>query len=343
MMSEHLLDRYVLLRFRVNAGSLTLSEEQVFEAARASNVRYVVSATLRPVGDDVSVRAQLATASGEQLVTTRLLASRNEFGDRIEQLVNRTLARFWPAVFRYEITCSEDLPFDSIGPWQLVARSVLQIAKDKRPNIETIELLRHAFAHSWLAAALYNRIQVRISSNVTEDSEEALIHANHSMRLNPYIGLETAALLHSSIGDKSLASAFVSRYQTSYGTLRSEGLLGALIHLGRAQEVVDVVGHDPQPSEYECLGQALEVIGDFEGAVIVRRKCIALAPDHYARWVQLANTLSHQNEREEALSAWENAKKLLPTLTLEDLESIVWLYPGQEEAMLGGLRRLGLD
>ncbi len=68
-----------------------------------------------------------------------------------------------------------------------------------------------------------------------------------------------------------------------------------------------------------------------------------MLPNFLGSWVELANTLGHLNRREEALSAWESAKKLEPRLTLEVYENVAWMFPGQDDGKFGGLRRLGLD
>ncbi len=100
-------------------------------------------------------------------------------------------------------------------------------------------------------------------------------------------------------------------------------MLFALINLGRDQEVVDLVGDDHRPvMEDVAIGNALELIGDFEAALIVRKRYVAILPNFLGSWVELANTLGHLNRREEALSAWESAKKLEPRLTLEVYENI---------------------
>jgi len=125
-------------------------------------------------------------------------------------------------------------------------------------------------------------------------------------------------------------------------------VMGMILNsMGRPQETIrmreQVMRLDPQSVPYLIpLGDAYRMTGQYEEAISVLKRAIALALNNLGAHLYLAATYSEFDREEEARAEVAEVLRLSPQFSLEALGQMPYKDPAEGERVLAALRKAGL-
>ncbi len=360
----NLLTNFQLLRVTARSSSFAYkgTSPDIRAAGQELGVRYVVEGSIRRVGDNIRVTAQLVrTSDGSHVWSNTYDRSITEIfavQDEVVEAICDTL--------RVKIVQAEDRriraqPPASLDAWALLMRADQIIVTDRVSRDEQLSLIReslkidpeYARANSMMAAVLANNVVRGFTHNSDAIREQVEYHAELAMDGGQSVPgvLMNVAAAYGGMGDRQRALKLSERARELFGRPWSAhaGMLGAAGRIDEAiTELKDVMAESPTSvggGLARDMGRLLAIRGDYEEALpfaVSARDTGALDPMLHA---DLANLYGHLGRIEEAREAWAKAQKLAPGFTVKARQSGWRQSYGTDEAaeaLTGGFRKAGI-
>jgi adenylate cyclase len=317
------------------------------QAASDLGVRYVVTGSVREMGEKARVTAELVDGdTGTRLWGDRFDSTRETIFELQDEITRTIASHIEPELTRAEISRIERRPLENLDVWELYHRAHGLISLkgfNAQTFKESISLLRRAtaldpefpIAHAYLSLQLALSYLMRMDvgeNNLTEKSMESLEKAlqldTHDSTVLGYTGCALCDMGQRQRGldlleravenDPSNAQAWVA-----YGA----GLLGA----GRARDGVEKLKYGIRISPLDdrlafwgnVLAFALFRAGKPDEAIEEARRACRRDDKLLAPRVTLAMIFASQGLRKEAEDAMADAKRIHPKVTAEEVQPVV--------------------
>ncbi len=333
---------------------------------RELGVRYVLEGSIRKIGEQIRVTAQLIEAeTGVQLWADRYnrpIATIFELQDEVCTSIAEVLGG--------EIFAGEVARFGRQRPENLDAWGLYIKARGLQGNrgfiAETVPLLRRAVeldenlavAHAYLSYCLQTNVSFGASHDPEKDLAEATSAMERSLQLardNPTV-ITFCARTMSTVGGIERAIRMVEQaIETSPFFPDLYWALGYLLVCdGRAEEAIDANRRALRQSPRDLnaaavhmwIAMAQVLLDDHEGAVLSVRESVERNPKNFTGWIVLANSLALIDRITEAHEAIERAKVIAPRFSLSLAEDrFQAMFENEEDAakLTAGLRKLDLE
>ena len=357
--------RWLLVIARNSSFTYKTGPVDVKQVGRELGVRYILEGSVRRSGQRVRVTAQLIDAStGLQVWAERFDSELMDFLALQDQITGSVVASIEPHLYAAEGFRSQHKTLESLDGWGFVMRAMPYIWTWARSdNEKALTYLKrateidpgYARANSLLAWAYAARTHTgwapidesldlalafaRLA--VEQDGKDPWAHLAlgwvHSLsrRFRPAVDeLNVALQLNPSFafGHAMLGMAY------GYAGYADEGLQ----HLALAMRLSP---RDPQLARYlSAMGLCHLMARRFADAVELERRSVQLRPHFLAAWRTLAAAAGLSGDRDLAISALAEAKRLQPDLSIDWIEKHHPIVHGRDRAMyIEGLRAAGLE
>ena len=332
---------------------------------RELGVRYVLEGSVRRAGERVRVNAQLVDAEVDRHVwAERFDRQMDDIFELQDDIVASIAATVGPEITLAEIERARGKRPDTLDAWDHYLRAIAAYHRMTRENVEeAISLLNKAleiepgFAnasallglchvyigmHGWVRPARQafdearriTKEAVRLAPSspetnqalalvlwATGESEQAITAAKHAIELNPNYAEAYAVL--------SLALTF-------FGELE-EGL--AACHVAARCNPRDTRGS----RLYDAMGHAYFMLGDYEKAIEVSKKCLYQNPSLFGAMVTLAGSYAYLGREAEAKYYVDELLRLIPRYSLRAVrKNPMFIRPEHIEKLIESMRLAGL-
>ncbi|ACP25699.1 adenylate cyclase [Sinorhizobium fredii NGR234] len=335
-------------------------------AARALDVRYVLTGNLRRRGEDLSLGVQLVdTATHRTVWAERYTRKLEEIFAVQEEIVGLIIT-----AVDAEVRSSEreralrKLP-ETMDAWELFHRGLWHVYNFSIDQIEAAEECfrratvlhpRFALGHAGLAQAAVVRIVWQMSEDIPATLESGLAHARHAVALDgahpyPHVMLGRLLTCQGELGlahdhlriaielNPSYAHAFYALAQVHIWSGRPGE---ALSYIDRA---IRFSPRDPLLSMFMTVRSVcLFLIGDIAGAEASARAAIGRQARECWSRLGLAAALAESGRTDEALATVAEAKTILPNLSIATLDNLIGrMAPAPRQRIINALNRAGLE
>jgi TolB-like protein len=333
---------------------VTLEAQQIGERR---GVRYVLGGAAQKGGDRVRVTARLTDAqSGRELWAQRYEETDGDVLELQDQIVNSIDYDLFDPVLIAEGERLRNIPDEELDAWGLCARARVPI-RDRASRNRVRALLEQAvardpdfaFAHSLFGLVLTTMIFNQFSRRPEEDAQLARRMADRALSLAPnnIVVLNQASFVHRVVGDPDHALHLAER-AAQIGGRPWAPLPQALITVGRFEDALALasttIGDNLSPG---TMAVASLAAGKLQDALDWARRATTTTPQEFLNWAYLACAQARLGQTDEARASIARAKEIVPTFTLDLYEKGIRIgWRNREdivEAMMGGLRELGLD
>jgi adenylate cyclase len=332
---------------------------------RELGVRYVLEGSVRRAGERVRVNAQLIDAEvGRHVWAEKFDRQMDDVFELQDDIVARIAATVGPEITLAEIERARSKRPGTLDAWDHYLRAIAAYHKMTKDDVaEAISLLNLAievesdFANAYALLGLchlHNGMHgwVQPARQAFEEAErvakEAVRLAPSSPETNQAIALVLWATGES---EKSITAAkcaidlnpnFAEAYVvlglalTFFGELE-EGL-AACQRAGRRSP------RDARGSRlYDAMGHAYFMLGDYEQAIEVSKKCLHQDPSMFGAVVTLAGSYAYLDRKLEAKRYVDELLHLIPRYSLGAVRKNPWFVRSEHiEKLIEGLRLAGL-
>lgn len=304
--------------------------------SRDLGVRYVVLGTIMKSGDTAQIQAEVVDGlTGKQLWSDvfRLTLSLDDIFELQRKLAVAIAGRLQPRLVRAEVDRAMARQPEALQAWELVNRARQPLAGSQQIK-EAISNLRRAIeldpnyaeAHALLAA--FDSYKAILFGPQHATSAKKL--ADRAMELEPTndIALLAAGAACVNLTQYDEGLRYCERaVELNPSSAQAWAILG-LARLGRDKDADSALealnlAMELSPADdqlyiwYHLKGPCFAELGDFESAVEVAQKSVGLYRGWFFSWLCLSQYLAVCGRRDEAMAAWEEAKRGLPVLTPE--------------------------
>jgi len=203
-------------------------------------------------------------------------------------------------------------------------------------------------AHASLALGLTETLIASLSSDIDKDKAEALQHSDMALGIAPsqvYV-LMLCSTVNRVLGDAALAQQLAERIESITSKKAPFSLYPALIANGHAAKAADQAAESPGTTE-PYAGIACVVAGRFGDAEKHFWQSLRVDSKDHLAWLNLANAFAYQNRLEEAENALQEAKSIVPTLSLAEYENRLRLEWRDDDEivkpLVDGLKQLNIN
>lgn len=369
-MTEELINSLVQFEgWRVTARNSSFAYKgkspDVREVGRDLGVRYVVEGSIRKVGENIRVTAQLIrTDDGSHVWSNtydRPLAEIFELQDDVVSAISKTLTG---RLLNEERERSTRAGPESLDAWALLVRARGITPNNRKSRDEQLSLVQESLkidpdypaANAVMAFTLARNLLAPSAGSKDDSIAEARDYAERALRLGKtdVFMLQMTSAAYGLLGDnrKSLALAESACRITGR---KSGNLANTLGRLGRTDEAIEIFRalideglHNSEVATAHERGLAtqLAIKGEYEEAL--KYTLIARDVDPMSWIIQgdLVNLYGHLGQSEKALEAWSELLAQVPTSTVQSWQ-IAWRrqYGTDQmvEALTGGLRKAGIE
>jgi adenylate cyclase len=337
----------------------------VKRVGRELGVRYVLEGSVRRAGERVRVNAQLVDAEVDRHVwAERFDRQMDDIFELQDDIVASIAATVGPEITLAEIERARGKRPDTLDAWDHYLRAIAAYHKTTKDDVaEAISLLNKAIEvepdfgnayallglchlhfgmHGWVRPARQAFEEARrvaqeavrlVPSSpetnqalalvlwATGESEQAITAARRAIELNP-----NYAEAYSALG---LALIF-------YGDLE-EGLAAC-------QRAARCSPRDTRGSWlYDAMGHAYFMLGDYEQAIEVSKKCLHQDPSLFGAVVTLAGSYAYLGREAEAKRYVDELLRLIPRYSLRALrKNPMFVQPEHIDKLVEGMRLAGL-
>lgn len=330
------------------------------QLARDLGVRYVIEGSLRPVGQKIRVSAQLIDAANQaHLWAERFDRVADELLELQDEITQAIVARIEPELARAELTRIRRHQPGNLDAWELYQSAHSQLSLtgwSKQTFGDSIKLLREAItlepdfalAHAYLSLLLavshmfhYAEESPSLVEQAVDAAEKAMGIDSHDSAVLGYVGCALADIGHNRRALELLKQAV--EYDPS--NAQAWAALGvAQIRGRRIRQGIESLRHgirisplDTRLAYWETiLANALFRLGDLRSALEEAQNACRRHDKFANSRVVLAMILYADKREREAKAAIEEAKRLAPDLSADNVSGLV----GRRGAKL--LREAGL-
>ncbi len=328
-------------------------------------VRYILEGSVRKAGQRVRVTAQLIeAATGTHIWAERYDRKLNDIFDLQDELTEAISANVDAELAGSERNLARRKSAADLDAWDYYQRGMWHLYKMSAAGIAEARRLFHIAAEqapefpSPHAALGYVAAIEALSGYAKERSatlDAGLIDAERAVKLDDRDGFNFFALgrVCTVLGlqDRAMLALEKSIELNPNSAHASYGLGMAHFWIGQAERAMPLLDrairlspHDPQLWSFHYVrGNARFFTDDFEAAFADQRRAIQAKSDEYLPHLSLALLNLQCGRDDEALAAYENARKLKPELSESFLRDIIGnLHSPYGALLLDGLKRLGL-
>ncbi len=369
-MTEELINSLVQFQgWRVTARNSSFAYKgkspDIREVGRDLGVRYVVEGSIRKVGENIRVTAQLVrTDDGTHVWSNTYDRPLNEIfmlQDEVVAAISRTLTG--RLLNEEEQRATRAAP-ENLDAWALLIRSRSMLPIDRETRDEQLSLVQESLkidpdypaANAVMAFILARNINFGITRTTEDKITEARRYAERALRHGMtdvfQLGLVSNAL--GMLGDNRRAltlaeSAYritgrmTGNYATALG--RAGRIDDAIVYF---RQLMDEGGHDNEAPLFLSRGLALllAIKGEYEEALEYTLIAQDQGPGSWLILGDLANLYGHLGQTEKALDAWAEVNKLVPGSTVRTWQNAWRQQYGTDEAveaLTGGYRKAGIE
>jgi len=311
----------------------------VREVGRALSVRYVLEGSVRKVGNNIRVVAQLIEAeTGGHIWTNIFNEPIEEIGTAQDSLTLRISNAVASAAGNDNFQRILRTPQDELGPWGLLALAAASPTNNREGRERRQYLIQSAIAldpssgvaHVRLADVLAQDIMAEFSEDPDADRKQALLEIETALRLAP----RNAAVVAIAVGEMRRSISLARRalalapITPSYVTLAN-----VLLRAGEAEEAKSIYEElaEKAPKDlgpnHTGLAIAYCILGDYEKALSHAEEWELGSPGSYAACLLQANALALLGENDAAQAAIQKLQLTVPSFRLE--QGIASLARGQ--------------
>jgi adenylate cyclase len=310
----------------------------VKQVGREMGVRYVLEGSVRKAGDRVRIAAQLvSTETGAHLWADRYDRKFSDVFDIEDEVTNHIVRALVPELTAAEIARARQEHPKSLSAWDRYLRALpLMRQHNKEAWADAVELLRDAVgldagfaaAYARLSACLVQAAYFGWRGRASACAADALELARKATIIDDEepLAYDALASAHQFLGDNAAAEVAARKaLQLSPATTAAYGtLITALAFLGRAEEALAayalserVSPRDPDRSgRLMGLANAYFVAERYDDAIAAVKQFIALRPNWYGGYTNLAASLALTGRIEEAREAGKRLLELIPRFCL---------------------------
>lgn len=339
---------------------------RIGDIARDLGVQYVLEGSVRAVGANIRITAQLINAvTDNHLWAEKYDRDTTQIFDVQDEIARRIVASVAPEYLLAEMERSRRSPTPVFEAWDAFIRGYWHFQRfTETDNIEAQRWLRQAIEidsqqakyHSMLAVAYAIAVLYGWANAPADTLETASRHANRglSLDMNDTLVLRAAGLVRFFSKDHEAARDYY-RQAVEANPLEAENhaLLGAALGVDgqydaalRAFEAA--LRLSPKDfhvaSWYNYLGVSAFIVGRYDQAVEWARKCVQANPDYPGGYSTLAASYGQLGRIDEAVAACRRLQQLLPKRTISQTAACLPYFkkPDDLARYLTGLRKAGL-
>lgn len=317
------------------------------QLAQELGVRYVVEGSLRPVGQNIRVSAQLIDAENHShLWAERFDRSSDQLLEIQDEITQAIVARIEPELARAEMTRLRRRHPSNLDAWELYQQAHSQLSLhgwSKQTFEDSIQLLREAIAlepdfalaHAYLSLLLAVSHMFQLTQESTPLDEQAVVEGEKAIGLDgrdsSVLGYVGCALCD--IGQTRRALELLNQaVEYDPSNAQAWAALGvALIRARKPRQGIEKLRHGIRISPLDTrlaywgtiLANTLFRLGRTEQA-LEEAQLACRRHDRFANSrVVLALILLDQNRNQEASDAIEEAKRLAPDLCADNIRGLV--------------------
>jgi TolB-like protein len=310
----------------------------VKQMGRELGVRYVLEGSVRKAPNRVRITGQLvSTVDGAHLWADRYDRDLEDIFDIQDEVTHQIVRALVPELTAAEIARVGQTHPKSLSTWDRYLRALpLMRQHSKEAWAEAVDHLRGAIrldpefaaAYARLSACLVQAAYFGWRGRASECATDALEMARRAIAIDDRepLALDALASAYQFIGDNAAAeSAARKALQLSPASTAAYGtLITALAFLGRADEAINtfalserVSPRDPDRSgRLMGLANAYFVAERYDEAIAALNQFIALRPNWYGGYTNLAASLALIGRIDEARDAGKRIMELIPHFTL---------------------------
>lgn len=339
------------------------------EVGKALNVRFVLEGSLRPVGTDLRITAQLIdTGTGTHVWTSSYTHPLANIAQMQGEVVDVISIDAYNSILAYEIARLKKMPRSELTPFELTylaINSAFNPGSTVEGVNEAIKLAEAAlardpdylFARSFLAQLFTLKI-VLGDRNSDTLVNSALEHLSYSLKEAPqdFWVLQRAANVMSNLGRQDDANRYARKLVDLYPDIYLSWwrLAGSLTYEGKYEEAqiafdrFEALAGSRIPAYLNMLrakGNLLLGLRDFEAAEDIAREALGYGEVSAFR-LGLIVALIGQGKRVDASAALEIYNALPDAMDLATVETLMPLVsqdPTYIEMFLGNLRLAGME
>ena len=357
--------RWLLVTASDSSFTYKVSGADAKQVGRELGVGYVLKGSVRRSGQRVRIIAQLIDAlAGSQVWAERYDSDLVDFFALQDQITESVVASIEPHLYAAEGFRSQRKTPGSLDAWGLVMRAMPYIWTWASSDNETaLAYLKrateidpgYARANSLIAWAYAARLHIGWAS-VSESLDLALRFARLAVEQDgedPWAHLALGWVHSNSRRFRPAVEELDAALQLNPNFAFAHAMLGmAYGYAGHADEglrhlslALRLSPRDPQQARYlSTTGICHFVAKRFSVAVGFLRRSVQLRPHFLAAWKTLAAAAGLSGDREVAISALAEAKRLQPDLSIDWIEKYHPIVHEKDRAMyIEGLRAAGLE
>lgn len=367
-MTEELINSLVGIKFwRVTARNSSFAYKgkspDIREVGRDLGVRYVVEGSIRPVGSNIRVTAQLIqTSDGTHVWSQTFDRPLADIFDVQDEVVDAIYTALSENVMDAERSRARRAPPESLDAWSLLMRAQSIEPRDRETRDEQLSLIQeslkidpdYAEANAIMAVNLARNLNFGLSTDRNGASERAREYIEKALQKEPDhpMILGIASGVYGLLGDRDRDLQFAERNYRQTGIPHS-GFTMSLSRHGRIEEaiaiqreVLAIEGRDSQFQPKRVLGLLLALNEEYEEALASALEAHDAAPMSYLTLGDMANLYGHLGKAEEARAAWAKATELMPGNNVASWQRAYTQQYGTDqavEALTGGYRKAGIE
>jgi len=328
---------------------------------RALAVRYVLEGSVRKVGANIRVVAQLNDAeTGGHIWTDIFNEPLEDIGTAQDILTERISNAVASAAGSDNFQRILRRPREELGPWGLLALAAASPTNHREGRQRRQNLIRSAIAldsslavsHVRLADVLAQDFMAEFSEDPDADRKQALVEIESALRLAPRNAavVAIAATTYMNLGERR-RSIMLARRALALAPIApsSKTLADVLLRAGEAEEAKSIFEELAEKAPRDLgpnlrgLAIAYCILGDYEEALSFAEEWELCSPGEYAACLLQANLLALLGEKVAAQAAIEKVRTTIPTFRLE--QGIAQLERGQgtdtaRERITAGLKQM---
>jgi adenylate cyclase len=331
------------------------------EVGRTLAVRYVLEGSIRKVGGNIRVVAQLIEAeTGGHIWTNTFNESIEDFDTTQDSLTLRISNAVASAAGNDNFQRILGTPRDELGPWGMLALAAATPANTREGRKQRQALICSAIAldpssgvaHVRLADVLAQDIMAEFSEDPDADRKQAILELESALRLAPRNAAVAAiaGTTYMNLGEMRRSISFARRALALAPIAPSwVTLANVLLRAGEAEEAKSIYQElakkAPQDLGPNHTGLAIAycLLGDNENALSHAEEWELWSPGNYSACLLQANALALLGEMDAAQDAIKKIQVTVPGFRLE--EGITSLEKGQgtdtaKERIAAGLKLL---
>lgn len=329
------------------------------EVGRTLAVRYVLEGSIRKVGSNIRVVAQLIEAeTGGHIWTDTFNESIEEIGTRQDVLILRISNAVASAAGHDNFQRILRTPQSKLGLWGLLALAAASPANNRAGRERRRGLIQSAIAldpssgvaHVRLADVLAQDFMAKFSEDPDADRKQALTEIESALRLEPRNAavVAIAGTTYMNLGEMRRAISLARKALTLAPIAPSHvTLANVLLRAGEAEEAKSIYEELAKKAPKDLgpnhtgLAIAYCLLGDNEKALAHAEEWELWSPGNYSACLLQANALALLGKTDAAQSVIDKLRAAVANFCLED--SIASLKRGQgtdtaRERITAGLR-----